>query len=156
MKKIILSILLVLVLGFIVAQFFPPKKNLGEVTQTHFVNQEGIPADIKTMLKTSCFDCHSNHTTYLWYDKIAPASWLVSSHINEGKHHLNFSEWGKADTLDQIKMLDEISEVLTDKSMPLTSYTFLHTDAKLKQVERDKIIAWTEKYSEELLNGLRN
>jgi hypothetical protein len=41
----------------------------------------------------SCYDCHSNETAWPWYAKIAPASWIVSRHVNEGRSELNFSEW---------------------------------------------------------------
>lgn len=156
MKRIFLITLAILIIGFIVIQFFPREKNQGDIMQAHIINQDGIPSDIKTMLKTSCFDCHSNQTEYLWYDNIAPATWIVDHHIEEGKHHLNFSEWGKTDTLDRISMLDEISEVLEDKSMPLSSYTFLHTNAKLTRGERDNIINWSKSRTKKLLVEMQN
>ncbi|MFB6343697.1 heme-binding domain-containing protein [Saccharicrinis sp. FJH62] len=155
MKRYVKSVLIALFVIFIVIQFIQPKKNAGEITSDHFINQKDIPSDIKTILKTSCFDCHSNQTTYLWFDKIAPASWLVSSHIKEGKHHLNFSNWGKTDTLDLISDLGDISDVMKDKSMPLTSFTMMHGKARLTQDQRNTIIAWSDSYANNLLKEMK-
>ncbi|MFB6320592.1 heme-binding domain-containing protein [Saccharicrinis sp. FJH54] len=155
MKRTILIISVLILVVLIIIQFFQPEKNTGEITSDHFINQDGIPSDIKTMLQSSCFDCHSNNTTYLWFDKIAPASWLVSDHIKEGKHHLNFSDWGNTDTLDLISNLSDISDEVKNKSMPLSSYSFLHRKARLTQEQRNTIVAWSEAYANDLLKEMK-
>ena len=49
------------------------------------------PPEVKRILKTSCYDCHSNQTRLAWFDEIVPAYWLVASDVKEARRHLNFS-----------------------------------------------------------------
>jgi hypothetical protein len=60
----------------------------------NFVDARKSPEKIRTLLKNACYDCHSNETVYPKYAFIAPVSWSVKSHVNEGREHLNFSVWG--------------------------------------------------------------
>ena len=43
----------------------------------------------------ACFDCHSNETKWPWYSNVAPVSWYVQNHVEEGRDELNFSEWNR-------------------------------------------------------------
>nr|WP_233750417.1 heme-binding domain-containing protein [Halarcobacter anaerophilus] len=51
------------------------------------------PENIMTMLKTSCYDCHSNEVKWPWYSNIAPFSWMINRHVKDGRKALNFSTW---------------------------------------------------------------
>src|SRR5210317_1996096 len=99
MKNIGRIILYIFLGSFIFIQFFRVEKNLGEeVSQDDFfVQNSSIPEAIKTQIKTSCYDCHSNHTIYPWYANIAPFSWIIDQHIRNGKDKLNLSEYGSQD-----------------------------------------------------------
>ncbi len=66
----------------------------------------------------ACFDCHSNEVVWPWYSNIAPMSWYVQSHVDEGRSELNFSEWD----LEQDEA-DEAVETIRDGSMPPWYYT---------------------------------
>src|SRR5665811_1609882 len=84
-----------LLAGFIIIQFFPVKLNTGEVSDTSdFTEITNPPPDIKGLIVSACYDCHSNHTEYPWYSKVQPVGWLLQDHIEEGKTELNFSEYG--------------------------------------------------------------
>lgn len=83
----------------------------------------------------ACYDCHSNETRWRWYDKVAPASWLVQDHIDEGRQALNFSDWGRP------QKLREMAEVVTEGSMPPRSYEILHPSARLSAAEKEQLIA---------------
>lgn len=153
MRKIARAVVIVLLLGFIVLQFFQPELNKGETTDANILRQHEVPENIGTILKESCFDCHSNITRYPWYDRIAPVSWMVDDHIREGKHELNFSEWGKLDIYDKITTLEEIAQETKRKTMPLKSYKFMHPKARLSDEQIAAIEKWTTELSEELLKN---
>ena len=52
------------------------------------------PAEVKAVLKTACYDCHSNETRWPWYSYVAPLSWLVTHDVEEGRAEFNLSAWG--------------------------------------------------------------
>jgi len=68
------------------------------------------PADVKEILQRSCYDCHSNETRWPWYFRIAPFSWLAAHDVEEGREHLNFSEWDQLSTEDQVEAMEEAWE----------------------------------------------
>ena len=55
---------------FIAIQFYQPALNVdkGQVYTTDFTQVYKMPVEVKAMLQTSCYDCHSNNTNYVWYD----------------------------------------------------------------------------------------
>jgi hypothetical protein len=79
----------------------------------------------------ACFDCHSNETQWPWYSNLAPTSWLVQSHVDEGRQTLNFSQWNR-----RYKEAREASETVRDGSMPPRSYLLIHADSRLQPAER--------------------
>lgn len=151
MRKIIKILFVFLIAAFIVIQFFQPKKNSDGISENHIFEQEIISDEIKSFFTNACLDCHSNETNYLWYHKIAPVSWMVNQHIEDGKKHLNLSNWGEFDIFDKIGALDEICDEVEDEKMPLKVYIIMHKKAKLTKEQVFELCAWTEKLSEELL-----
>lgn len=79
----------------------------------------------------ACFDCHSNETQWPWYSNIAPISWLVAHHVDEGRDALNFSEWQRV-----YEEADEAAETVREGEMPLASYLVLHPHAQLSREEQ--------------------
>jgi Haem-binding domain len=55
--------------------------------------RELTPVNVQSTLNRPCNDCHSSRTVWPWYSHIAPVSWMLASHVNEGRADLNFSEW---------------------------------------------------------------
>jgi len=102
-----------------------------------------VSSEIKTILKRSCYDCHSNDSTIPWYGNIAPSSWLVRLHINDGRKILNFSEFKKYDDAKQKDLYDRIEDSVVIR-MPLASYVWLHQDASLSQEDKAKLKAWSK------------
>ena len=151
MKKYFLIIFLGLMAVFVIMQFFQPKKNQGEITTAHLMEQKGVDDEIKTILKNACLDCHSNQTNYLWFHLVAPVSWMINTHITDGKAELNLSEWGNWEPLDQIGALDKMADEITSGEMPLKEYVLMHPKAKLTEEQKEQFYAWAEKLSEELL-----
>jgi hypothetical protein len=83
----------------------------------------------------ACFDCHSNQTQWPWYSHIAPLSWLVRSHVDEGRGELNFSEWNRS-----YEEASEAAEAVQEGEMPLTSYLLLHPSARLSEDEKQALV----------------
>jgi hypothetical protein len=145
MKKTSRTFLLVIIVAFVGIQFFQPPKNTSSVTESDiFVQLQDIPAEIKEVFTSSCYDCHSNNTNYPWYGRIAPVSWMLNKHIIAGKEELNFSEFGNLSTRKKIGALTDVCDVITDGSMPLESYLKLHKDAVLSQEQIDIICGWID------------
>ena len=151
MKRIVKLFAIIVVLAFIVIQFFQPEKNVGEISENHIFKKEELPDDVKSVLQNACLDCHSNTTNYLWYHKIAPVSWMVNKHVVEGKDELNFSEWGTFDIFDKIAALEELCSETEREIMPIKAYVKMHKEAKLSKEQVAMLCDWTEKLSEQLL-----
>ena len=111
-------------------------------TSEDFLVQTNAPEDIQTILKTSCYDCHSNFTNIPWYGEIAPVSWYINDHINEGKEELNFSAWGRYPLKKKKHKLEECWEELEKGKMPLEDYLNMHAEAKLSEGDQAKLISW--------------
>ena len=151
MKKFLKITLFVLLVGFIVIQFFQPEKTNEEITELHFFNQLEVPEEIQVLLTNSCLDCHSSQTRYLWYHHVSPVSWFINDHIIEGREELNLSDWKNLSVLDQISALDEMCEEVENGNMPLKPYLLLHPDAKLSEEEKEMLCEWVKELSEELI-----
>jgi serine/threonine protein kinase len=147
LKRIIFSLLIV----FVGIQFIPANRNQStEILESDFTKSFEVPQEIQTLLKTSCYDCHSNNTSYPWYNKIQPASWFLEKHIKEGKEELNFSEFGANSKRKQRSKLKSIMSQIRDDEMPMLSYTLIHGDAKLSNSEKEQIINWVTKLRDSL------
>lgn len=99
-------------------------------------------SDILDILKTSCYDCHSNEVNWPWYSKIAPFSWVISEHVNNGRLALNFSNWEKYTQKEKERKMKDIYRTVY-AVMPLESYTWLHKNAILNKKEKIIIRSWT-------------
>lgn len=138
-KKIVLFILVLL----IVCQFIRIDKTTKPVDPTLDIIALTKPgAEIASILKVSCYDCHSYQPTYPWYTNIAPVSWWIKHHINEGTHHLNFSDWGNYTQKRKDHKLYECIEMVEEDEMPMSSYTLMHKEAKLSAEQKTLLINW--------------
>lgn len=136
---------------FVGVQFIPVKRNQTDVTPiTDFIKVYAVPAEISLVLKTSCYDCHSNNTQYPWYNKVQPIAWFLENHIEEGKSELNFNEWGNYSNRRKKSKLKSISSQIKKDNMPLSSYTFIHDDAKLSESKKAFVIKWIDNLRDSL------
>lgn len=139
LKKIVLALLVVLV-GI---QFIPTTRNQSdEISEAAFTKTFNVPDDIQNLLKTSCYDCHSNNTIYPWYNKMQPISWFLEGHIKEAKKELNFSEFGSYSKRKQKSKLKGIMGEIKEDKMPLSSYTLMHKEAILSEGEKLLLKNW--------------
>lgn len=140
MVKKVLGGLLMLV---IVIQLLQPTRNISEGNSENDISKVyAIPVDVQNVLTQKCYDCHSNNTRYPWYIHIQPIGWWMASHIKEAKEDLNFSEFKTYNEKRAAHKLEDLSEVVTEGSMPLKSYVWLHSDAKVTPEETRAINDW--------------
>lgn len=146
-KKILFGLLAVVV----IIQFFRIDKTNPPVNRAlDIMNVVPVPPEIKSILKTSCYDCHTNETVYPWYTNVAPVSWWIKKHIDDGRDELNFSEWGNYSLRRKDHKLDEIVEMIDEEEMPLPSYLIAHGDARLNAEQKALLVDWAKAVREEL------
>ncbi len=137
--------LLVLLVIIIAIQFIHPARNQnGQVLAVDITRLYTVPENVEAVLKTSCYDCHSNNTNYPWYANVQPGEWWLASHIKKGKAELNFNEFGNYSKRRQDSKLKSIASSIEDGTMPLPSYVFIHTDAKLSKENKSLIRKWVK------------
>ncbi len=147
--KWIKKILMFLLFAFLVIQFIRPAKNNDKTVSTnHITSLYGVNTQTESILTKACYDCHSNNTNYPWYSNVQPVLWWLDDHIRDGKKHLNFSEFGTYRLAKQYHKLEECMEEVKEGQMPLKSYTWVHKDAVLSEVERATLTTW--------FNGIRD
>ena len=151
MKRIVKVILLVLLTLLIIIQFVKPAKNKGvEIAANQITAKHKVPENVQQILKTSCYDCHSNTTKYPWYSRVQPIAWFLHDHIIEGKKELNFSTFSSSPTARRYKKFKEIGEQVKTGEMPLQSYTLIHRDAILTPEEKLEIETWAANSMKEM------
>jgi hypothetical protein len=98
--------------------------------------------ETRRLAVAACFNCHSNETSTFWFEDIAPLSWWITNHVDEGRSKLNFSEC----TQGSGEHDDDAAREVRDGSMPPNYYTWLglHGEAKLSQAQREKLAAGLE------------
>ena len=102
------------------------------------------PEEVKQILRTSCFDCHSNDTKYPWYTNVAPLSWWIKGHINHAREEMNFSEWATYSERRKNHMLEEIVEKVNGGEMPLPSYLITHRESRLTETQIATLTLWVK------------
>jgi Haem-binding domain len=98
---------------------------------------------VQSIFDRSCNDCHSNQTVWPWYSHVAPVSWLVASDVNDGRRHVNFSEWGTYPIEKSGKLLEEICKEVRAGDMPPLQYMPMHRGSKLTKADQQEVCRWT-------------
>jgi hypothetical protein len=152
MKIILKKIFFIGLIIFLLMQFYRPARNimLEQDYTADFAKTYPIPKNVETILRTSCYDCHSNNTQYPWYSNIQPIRFFMESHIKEGKEELNFNEYGNYSKRRQNSKLKAISKEIKGDDMPLASYTLIHKNAILSNNQKKEVITWIEKISDSI------
>lgn len=147
-KKIGIALFAILIL----IQFIRPERNGNwEKSENDISMAINVPYDVQQILETSCYDCHSNHTTYPWYTNIQPIGWWLQNHVNEGKDELNFSEFKTYKPKRQKHKLEEIAEQVNEHEMPLSSYTLIHKNAVLTPEQNVALLNWAKQEFEKIV-----
>jgi hypothetical protein len=141
MKRTLIILLAVLIL----IQLIRPALNVSTVASANDIHRHyPVPDTVLKLLQRSCYDCHSNNTVYPWYDKVQPVAWWLQYHVNHGKRGLNFSEFWSYTAKRKVNKLKSISEEIKSDDMPLGSYLWIHTYAKLNDGDKSLITHWAD------------
>ena len=134
-------------IALIAIQFISSEKNINlttSATANDITKAVPVPDNIQTILKTSCYDCHSNNTICPWYAYIQPVAWWLNNHIEEGKKEINFNEFASYSLRRQYKKLGEIIGQLKEDEMPLDSYRLIHRNAVLSEPKKMSLLNWAQ------------
>ncbi|MBC3757701.1 heme-binding domain-containing protein [Hyunsoonleella sp. SJ7] len=143
--KILKKIGLILLVVLLIAQFFGPEKNEGDLASMDaFESETNPPEDVKLILKQACYDCHSDVTRYPWYNSITPVNYWLNHHVEEGKEHFNVSKWEGNSIKRKDHKFEELIEEVEEGKMPLNSYTWTHGDAKLSEEQIKTLVDWAK------------
>lgn len=145
MKKSVRRVLVALLAVLIVMQFIQPDKtNPESPAEADFLAVHNVDGEVGGLIKRACYDCHSNNTRWPWYTSVAPFSYIIADHVEEGREHLNFSEWTSysADKADH--KLEECAEEVEHGEMPLSGYVALHSEADLSNEELEMLVDYFE------------
>ncbi|HTP12676.1 MAG TPA: heme-binding domain-containing protein [Bacteroidota bacterium] len=143
MKKILYRILLVLLGVFVIAQFFRPElTNPKSDPALSVKTYPGVPPEVIAKMESACFDCHSNETRWPWYSYITPVNYLTVSDVNQGRRHVNFSEWNNYSTGRLKSVLDNIYDQVYNHEMPLKKYQWMHPASRMTDAELKMICDW--------------
>jgi len=137
MKKLLLIIIII----FALIQLIRPDRTNPPVDESITLH---APDKVAAILKRSCYDCHSNETVWPWYSNIAPLSWSIVAHVNDGRKALNFSKWAKIDPKTKAKRLKRAIKTTANGMMPLSTYLWIHKDAKLSKEDKEILKTWFE------------
>jgi hypothetical protein len=108
------------------------------------------PPEVATLLRSACYDCHSDETQWPWYSHVAPVSWWLDHHVKDARKKLNFSEWPNDDPQRAAKKWNRVSEEVISGDMPLPSYARIHPMARLNAGQREQLSKWADQEARRL------
>lgn len=116
----------ILAVGFLGVQFIRPV-----LPNPPVAADLQLPPEVRQILKTSCYNCHSNETRLSWCDKPVPGYWIVANYVKQGRRHLNFFEIGKLSRAQQQGILFESISQIEVGAMPLPAYQRLDPESQV-------------------------
>ena len=143
MKKALKVVAILFALAFVGIQFVRPARMNPPVDETKTYQAKlTVSPEVEAVLTRSCNDCHSNKTDWIWYSNVAPVSWYLSHHVEEGRAELNLSEWGNYAPKRATHKLEEICEQIESGEMPLWDYALMHPSARLSDADKKLVCDW--------------
>jgi len=130
-RTIVIILGAVVVLGLAI-QFVPTR--VSRINPPIVAEPQWDSAATRDTFYRACGDCHSNQTTWPWYSRVAPLSWLIASDVAEGRQRLNVSEW-----TGRQRAADEAAQSVIEGEMPLPIYLIMHPNARLSAQERQAL-----------------
>jgi hypothetical protein len=143
-KKWITRIVVAGIILFVASQAIRPARTNPPIDPSRELTARlTVDPAVATILGRSCGDCHSNLTVWPWYSNVAPISWFVINHVDDGRQRMNFSDWAAIPPAKVAPMLQRICKEVKSGDMPLDTYTPMHPGTKLTSADEDAICAWT-------------
>ena len=135
MKKNLFVLASIAIVGFLLIQLVPYR-----ISNPSARNEPNWDSpQTRALAVRACYDCHSNEVKTPWYGKIAPVSWWLTNHVDDGRATLNFSDWKNS----RGEGAGDAAETVVNGSMPPSYYTWfgLHATAKLTPAEKQQLAA---------------
>src|ERR1700730_5079585 len=108
-----------------------------------------VPGEVQSVLKRSCYNCHSSETIWPWYSHVAPVSWLVADDVDTARSHVNFQDWeAQVNASEGNEHLGLICKEIRERTMPPFSYRLMHKDAPLSPEEVSAACAWSRTFAD--------
>ena len=140
----------ILLAALALLQLWRPARNDSAATSPNDIAvKHPVPAEVLTVLQRACYDCHSTRTSYPWYANVQPIRWWLDSHVNDGKRHLNFSEFGTYSAKRAGKKMQQVTDEVEQHTMPLRSYTWMHSEARLTPQDIKLLGTWADALREQ-------
>ncbi len=135
-------------LAAVAMQFIQPARtNPRTNSENSFEAEVQPPPEVSAILNRACRDCHSNQTTWPWYSRVSPVSWLLARHVREGRAHINFSDWrGRTAETTNARINDVCTEAKKGE-MPPWYYVPLHRQANLSPRDVDTLCSWHAEFA---------
>src|SRR5262245_8168364 len=133
-----LRLLMLIIVALVVIQWVPYGRD--HSAPAHGASPAWASSRTLDLARRACFDCHSNETRRPWYSHVAPVSWRVFHHVEEGRQKLNFSAFDAANE-DVAHAAGEAGEKVTKRDMPPGDYLLAHPEARLTPAERQDLAA---------------
>lgn len=141
---------------FVVLQVIRPARTNPPIDEARTLQAYSqLTPQAAVVLDRACNDCHSNQTRWPWYTNVAPVSWVVINHVNEGRRQMNFSDWAQYSQDEQARLLKKICREVKSGGMPLGSYLWIHRDAKLSSDDVKVLCDWASAEGERLATATR-
>ena len=150
MGRLFKRLILIGLVVFVVIQVVrPARTNPPSDPAKAITTRLAVPADVTAVFDRSCRNCHSHQTVWPWYSNVAPISWDVINHVNDGRGSMNWSDW-PAGPEEAGELLDAICDEVKKGHMPIPRYTWLHTEARLTDADRKRLCDWSTKAASDL------
>ena len=106
-------------------------------------------SEVTSILKKSCYDCHSSKVNAPWYYNVAPISWYTQIHVKNARAIVNFSKWNSYSKEKQLKVLKKLPKSVVIR-MPLLTYTYMHKETVLTKEEKKTLAKWARELKEKI------
>lgn len=124
----------------------PNRTNPPIVPSRSLESHVDVPPDVQSILKRSCYDCHSNATVWPWYSHVAPVSWYVGRDVTVARSHVNFQNWeAQVSPQEGLEHLGLTCKLVREGKMPPADYRFIHKGTDVSPEEAKAVCAWTQK-----------
>jgi hypothetical protein len=130
---------------FVAIQLIRPARTNPPIDPAQEISAKiSVDPAVASIFSRSCDDCHSNRTVWPWYSNVAPVSWLVIRDVDDGRRHMNLSNFVITPPRREARILQNICQQVRSGGMPMKIYVPMHPLSKLASGDIDAICRWTD------------
>lgn len=132
----------------ILIQFIKPSETNPPVIASRSLEAHmQVPAEVQSIFKRSCYDCHSSATVWPWYAHVAPVSWYVARDVNVARGHVNFQNWeAQINEQEGKEHIGLMCKLVRNGDMPPADYRFMHKGTALSPSEVSTVCTWSQQF----------